>query len=159
MIEISVLHASLSTGILDQRATWISPERQVPARIVQFTGITQTMVNNAPFAATVWPSFLPLIEDGILTGYNLSCLSLLVGCRVLIRPNSTGIRSGCARLLMASVDSTQTRCLNFEVFSETSVISVEIGTGMIILVLCYDLILLFPSSKSQQSLEFLPIYL
>ncbi len=72
VIEISVLHASLSTGILDQRTTLINPERHVPARIVQFTGITQAMVNNAASATTVWPSWLPLIEDGILTGHNLS---------------------------------------------------------------------------------------
>ncbi|HEY9908349.1 MAG TPA: 3'-5' exonuclease [Thermosynechococcaceae cyanobacterium] len=72
VIEVSVLHATLTDGIKHQQTHLINPGVQVPDTITRFTGITQAMVNTAAPAAEVWPQYLPLLETGILTAHNLS---------------------------------------------------------------------------------------
>lgn len=71
MTEISVLQATLSEGMQRQQTDLLNPRATIPAKIVEVTGITQTMVNAAPLAAEVLPNYLPLLNQGILTGHNL----------------------------------------------------------------------------------------
>ncbi len=49
----------------------VNPNRRLPPFIVQFTGITQTMVNEAPTAEQVMPDFLQFIEGACLVGHNV----------------------------------------------------------------------------------------
>lgn len=71
VIELSVLQASLADGIHQQQTDLINPETLIPARISQFTGISQTMVESALIAAEVLPQYLPLLSTGILTAHNI----------------------------------------------------------------------------------------
>jgi DNA polymerase III subunit epsilon len=52
-------------------STLINPGSRLPLFIVQFTGITQEMVNSAPKAAEVLPDFLAFIEGAIVVGHNV----------------------------------------------------------------------------------------
>lgn len=49
----------------------LNPGTRLPTFIVQFTGITQGMVNVAPKAAEVLPDFLNFIEGAIIVGHNV----------------------------------------------------------------------------------------
>src|SRR5947207_10686924 len=49
----------------------LNPGTRLPAFIVQFTGITQDMVNTAPKAAEILPDFLQFIDGAILVGHNI----------------------------------------------------------------------------------------
>src|SRR5579863_3945429 len=49
----------------------INPGRRIPSFIVQFTGITQEMVNGAPSAHEILPDFLQFIDGAILVGHNV----------------------------------------------------------------------------------------
>lgn len=71
VIEISVLQASLTDGIQQQQTDLINPQTRIPDRITQFTGITQSMVDQASIAAEVFPKYLPLLSSGILTAHNI----------------------------------------------------------------------------------------
>ncbi|HVB73173.1 MAG TPA: exonuclease domain-containing protein [Ktedonobacteraceae bacterium] len=51
--------------------TLLNPGTRLPAFIVQFTGITQEMVNKAPKAAEIFSDFLNFIEGAILVGHNI----------------------------------------------------------------------------------------
>ncbi|WP_225913892.1 3'-5' exonuclease [Leptolyngbya ohadii] len=70
--EVSVIRATLEDGVVEQQTSLINPQTRIPAQIVRFTGITQSMVNAAPIAAEVLPNFYPLLSQGILTAHNLS---------------------------------------------------------------------------------------
>ncbi len=52
-------------------STLVNPGTRLPAFIVQFTGITQEMVNTAPKAAEIVPDFLNFIEGAIIVGHNV----------------------------------------------------------------------------------------
>jgi DNA polymerase III subunit epsilon len=69
--EISVLQASLSEGVTHQQTDLVNSQTKVPWKIVQYTGITQAMVNAAPLSAEVFPNYLRLLNRGILTAHNL----------------------------------------------------------------------------------------
>lgn len=69
--ELSVLQATLAVGIQIQQTDLINPLTQIPSKIVQFTGITQQMVEAAPPALEVLPNYLPLLSHGVLTAHNL----------------------------------------------------------------------------------------
>ena len=71
LTEISVIRATLAEGVLEQQTSLINPQEPIPAKIVQFTGISQSMVEIAPIASEILPSFLPLLNSGILTAHNL----------------------------------------------------------------------------------------
>ena len=72
VIEVSVLQATLTDGILHQQTHLVNPQVIVPAMITRFTGIDQAMVDQAPLAETVWQQYLPLLSDGVLTAHNLA---------------------------------------------------------------------------------------
>jgi DNA polymerase III subunit epsilon len=71
VIELSVLHATMADGILDQHTTLINPGVSIPAEITRFTGISQAMVESAPPTAEVLPAYLPNLQQGTLTAHNL----------------------------------------------------------------------------------------
>lgn len=43
--------------VLDRFQTFINPERHIPSKITQLTGITNEMVHGAPVIADVLPDF------------------------------------------------------------------------------------------------------
>ena len=57
--------------IVDQMSRLINPQRSVPGRITQLTGITTGMVFEEASAAEVLPEFLDFLGDGILVAHNL----------------------------------------------------------------------------------------
>jgi DNA polymerase-3 subunit epsilon len=69
--ELSVLQATLADGIQQQRTDLIHSGTAIPLKIVKFTGITQQMVDAAPPAEAVFPAYLPLLSQGVLTAHNL----------------------------------------------------------------------------------------
>lgn len=69
--ELSVLQATLADGIQHQQTDLINPQTQIPPKIVKFTGITQQMVDAAPAADQIFPVYLPLLSQGVLTAHNL----------------------------------------------------------------------------------------
>ena len=71
VIELSVLQATLSDGIQQQQTDLINPQTQIPANIIQFTGISQSMVEAAPPVAEVLPNYLSMLNTGVLTAHNL----------------------------------------------------------------------------------------
>lgn len=50
----------------------INPERSIPQRITQMTGITTAMVFDQPTAGEVLPDFLDFLGDGVLVAHNLT---------------------------------------------------------------------------------------
>jgi DNA polymerase III subunit epsilon len=72
VIEISILQASLQSGIEHQETHLINPSVFVPAKITQFTGITQGMVDAGSAPADVWLSLLDQLNTGILTAHHLA---------------------------------------------------------------------------------------
>jgi DNA polymerase-3 subunit epsilon len=70
--EISVLQATLADGIQQQRTDLVNPQTRIPLKIVQFTGITQAMVEAAPAGEEVFPNYLPLLNQGVLTAHNVA---------------------------------------------------------------------------------------
>ncbi|WAL58516.1 3'-5' exonuclease [Thermocoleostomius sinensis] len=71
VIELSVLRATLVDGILQQQTDLVNPQMRIPSNIIQFTGITQKMVEYVPAAAEIFPSYWPLLNAGVLTAHNL----------------------------------------------------------------------------------------
>lgn len=69
--ELSLLQARLADGIQHQQTDLINPRTKIPPKIVQFTGITQAMVDAAPPGEVVFPSYLDFLNQGILTAHNL----------------------------------------------------------------------------------------
>jgi len=57
--------------VIDSFQTLLNPGVRLPAFIVQFTGITQEMLETAPKAHEVFPDFLNFIEGAILVGHNI----------------------------------------------------------------------------------------
>jgi DNA polymerase III subunit epsilon len=70
--EISVIQANLQTGIQHQQTHLMNAGVRVPEQITRITGISQAMVAAADPAAIVWPLYLPLLSQGILTAHNIS---------------------------------------------------------------------------------------
>jgi DNA polymerase-3 subunit epsilon len=71
VMELSVLRATLADGILHQQTHLINPQTRIPSHIIQFTGITQKMVDYAPPAADVFPAYWSWLNAGVLTAHNL----------------------------------------------------------------------------------------
>jgi DNA polymerase-3 subunit epsilon len=70
VIEIAGLRLH-GSEIIDTFQTLINPKRRLPPFIVTFTGISQDMVVNAPFAEEIVPNFLKFIEGAVLVGHNV----------------------------------------------------------------------------------------
>ena len=71
VIEVSVIKANLTDGILQQETSLINPTGKVPPFITKITGITTAMVSKAPFPENVWADYEPLLRQDVLTAHNL----------------------------------------------------------------------------------------
>jgi DNA polymerase-3 subunit alpha (Gram-positive type) len=58
--------------VVDEFSQLINPERSIPEKIVNITGITDEMVKDKPTINEVLPSFENFIEDSILVAHNAS---------------------------------------------------------------------------------------
>jgi DNA polymerase-3 subunit epsilon len=50
----------------------LNPQKPIPAKIVQLTGITNEMVRGAPLFAEVADSFMDFMDDGIFAAHNVN---------------------------------------------------------------------------------------
>ncbi|MBX2865662.1 MAG: 3'-5' exonuclease [Leptolyngbyaceae cyanobacterium MAG.088] len=71
VIEVSVIKANLSDGILQQETSLINPTGKVPPFITKITGITTAMVSKAPYPEDVWADYESLLRQDVLTAHNL----------------------------------------------------------------------------------------
>ncbi|KPQ36416.1 MAG: DNA polymerase III epsilon subunit DnaQ [Phormidesmis priestleyi Ana] len=72
IIEVSILKASLATGIEHQETHMINPKVKIPEFITAITGITPEMVYPSPPPEKIWPQCLPVLqEDRVFTAHNL----------------------------------------------------------------------------------------
>lgn len=72
VIEVSILHASLTDGVEHQETHMINPKVKIPEYITQLTGITPEMVYPSPPPEEIWPQCLPLFGgDRVFTAHNL----------------------------------------------------------------------------------------
>jgi DNA polymerase III subunit epsilon len=58
--------------IVDEWHSLINPQRSIPAKIVQLTGITDDMVRHAPAFAEIADSFMAFMGDGIFVAHNVN---------------------------------------------------------------------------------------
>ncbi|UFW90523.1 VRR-NUC domain-containing protein [Bradyrhizobium barranii] len=58
--------------VVDEWHTLLNPQRPIPAKIVQLTGITNEMVRDAPVFAEVAESFMEFMGDGIFVAHNVN---------------------------------------------------------------------------------------
>lgn len=72
VIEVSVIQATLDTGIQHQETHLINPGVIIPEQITRVTGISQAMITPAETPVTVWQRCLPLLNLGTFTAHNLS---------------------------------------------------------------------------------------
>ena len=70
IIEIGAVKV-VGGEIVDRFSQLINPERAIPGRIQQLTGISTAMVFDQPLAADVLPRYLDFLGDGILVAHNL----------------------------------------------------------------------------------------
>ena len=71
VIEISLLQADLDNGIRHQQTHLIDPGVAVPPRIADFTGITTEMLHGEASPTDIWPQYLSLLSQGVLTAHNI----------------------------------------------------------------------------------------
>ncbi|MBB4382958.1 exonuclease domain-containing protein [Bradyrhizobium sp. SBR1B] len=58
--------------VVDEWHSLLNPQRSIPAKIVQLTGITNEMVRNAPLFAEVADRFMEFMADGVFVSHNVS---------------------------------------------------------------------------------------
>ena len=58
--------------VVDEWHSLLNPQRSIPAKIVQLTGITNEMVRDAPVFAEVADRFMEFMGDGIFVAHNVS---------------------------------------------------------------------------------------
>ena len=58
--------------VVDEWHCLINPQRSIPAKIVQLTGITNEMVRDAPVFAEIADSFMRFMADGIFVAHNVN---------------------------------------------------------------------------------------
>lgn len=70
MTEIAVVRVE-KLAVVDEFHTLVNPQRPIPPKIIEITGITPDMVRNAPRIEEVLPFVLDFIGDAIFVGHNV----------------------------------------------------------------------------------------
>ena len=97
-------------AVVDRYQQLVNPERAVPGRITEMTGITTGMVFEAPPVEEVLPEYLAFLGDGILTAHNLSFDASFLNAELERTgreavPNETLCTLRLARRLLPGLDS------------------------------------------------------
>lgn len=71
IIEIAAVRFD-GEHILDERQTLINPEKRISSFITNFTGISQSMVADAPLIQDVLPGFFEFMANDIFVAHNAS---------------------------------------------------------------------------------------
>lgn len=58
--------------VVDEWQSLVNPQRPIPAKIVELTGITNQMVREAPLFHEIAESFMAFIGDGIFVAHNVN---------------------------------------------------------------------------------------
>src|ERR1700759_1256405 len=58
--------------VIEEWHSLLNPQRAIPAKIVQLTGITNEMVRGAPLFAEVADSFMQFMDDGIFVAHHVN---------------------------------------------------------------------------------------
>ena len=58
--------------VVDEWHSLLNPQRLIPARITEITGITNAMVSNAPVFSEVADNFMQFMSDGIFVAHNVN---------------------------------------------------------------------------------------
>jgi len=58
--------------VVDEWHSLLNPQRLIPARITEITGITNAMVSNAPVFLEIADSFMQFMSDGIFVAHNVN---------------------------------------------------------------------------------------
>ena len=69
IIEIGAMKIK-GTRFIETFNSFVNPKRKIIPRIVELTGITQDMVDNAPTIEEILPKFLEFIKDSFLVAHN-----------------------------------------------------------------------------------------
>ena len=56
--------------VIDKFSCFVNPEKSIPPRVVEVTGITDDMVRNAETIDKVFPKLLEFIKDSVLVAHN-----------------------------------------------------------------------------------------
>jgi len=59
-------------NVIDEWSSLINPQRPIPAKITQITGISNEMVANAPLFSDIAESFYDFMEDAIFVAHNVN---------------------------------------------------------------------------------------
>jgi DNA polymerase III subunit epsilon len=58
--------------VIDEWHSLVNPQRSIPAKITQITGITNEMVRDAPVFTEIADSFMQFMGDGIFVAHNVN---------------------------------------------------------------------------------------
>lgn len=74
--------------VVDTFSTFVNPERPIPAKIVQLTGINDEMVKDAPSQSEAVSNFLDFVGDSVLVAHNapFDMGFIRVACKNISRP-------------------------------------------------------------------------
>ncbi|MFW6238165.1 MAG: PolC-type DNA polymerase III, partial [Halanaerobiales bacterium] len=69
IIEIGAVKIR-NNKIIDEFSTFVQPQKKIPARITDLTGITNKMVNGAPEISEAMVDFLEFVDNSVLVAHN-----------------------------------------------------------------------------------------
>lgn len=70
VIELSAIRVR-NNEICETFSTLVNPEEKIPFQVTQITGITNSMVKDAPTLKECLPAFLEFLGDDVLLGHNI----------------------------------------------------------------------------------------
>lgn len=70
VIELSAIRVR-NNEICETFSTLVNPEEKIPEEVTQLTGITDSMVKDAPTLSACLPAFLDFLGDDVLLGHNI----------------------------------------------------------------------------------------
>lgn len=68
----ATVHKVRNHQVVDEWHSLVNPQRPIPAKIVELTGITNQMVRDAPVFHEVADSFVAFMGDGIFVAHNVN---------------------------------------------------------------------------------------